>query len=413
MADAYQESKRYQKALDIYNQIINDYPNTLYADYIQFQIGMIFIKKKMLEEAFLSFRNLTKNFPNSRLVPEAKYYLAVGYFSQNKYKKAEEALNNLIKQYSNSEIAPKAHYLYAKTFFNQKKYQQALETFQQIINKYKNSSISELAYLDLGLTYLNLKEFSKAKKTYHKFLKSHPNSDYTDSVNFYLGGIYEKEGEFKKAKKYYTEVVKNSKDTITKQEALLSLGHLAWNQKDLAKAKEHFKKGSKEKTSFGLKNKLYLARVYQQNQENEKALQLYQELINSPSKIANIALVNKAFFLKDLKKYQKAIETFKKAIEKGMASARIRFTLGLCLEKKGLNQEAIEQYFKLIYAYPNIAEINTESNYKIKAYFRIAKIYENKGDLEQAKKAYQKIISSKVKESKIARNRLEKLKNNQ
>lgn len=413
IADAYQEAKKYQEALDIYNQIIKDYPNTLYADYIQFQIGMIFIKEKMLEEAFLSFRNLTKNFPNSKLVPEAKYYLAVGYFSQNKYQAAEEILSNLINEYPHSEIISEAYYLYAKCFFNQKKYQKALDIFLEIINKYKNLRISELAYYDAGLAYLNLDDFTKAKDLYRKFVKIHSNSEYLNSVNFYLGGIYEKEGNFNEAEKYYKKVAENSRETLTKQEALLSLGHLAWQKDNLEKAKQYFKEGAQAKTSFGLKSKLYLAKAYQQNQETEQALKLYEELIQSQSKISEIALIDKAFLLKDLKKYQQAAKAFKEAVKGGSNSAPIRFALGQCLEKENLNQEAIGQYFKLIYAYPEEYPDDSDQNYKVKAYFRIAKIYENQKDLSQAKKAYQKIIDLEVKESKIAKKRLEKLKNNQ
>ncbi|MCF7874007.1 MAG: tetratricopeptide repeat protein [Candidatus Omnitrophica bacterium] len=412
MADAYQESKQYQKALDIYNQTIKDYPNTLYADYIQFQIGMIFIKKNILDKALLAFRNLTKNFPNSKLIPEAEYYLAVGYFSQNKYKKAEGLLNNLINKHPNSGIIPEAEYLYAKCLFNQKKYNQALEILQQITRKYKNLDISELVYIDIGLTYLNLEKFDKAKDTFRKFLKIYPNSEYTNTANFYLGGICEKETNFKQAEKYYRKVIENPRTSFTNQEALLALGHLAWNQGDLNKAKEYFKKGAKYQTSFGLKSKLYLAKVYQQDQQTDKALKLYQQLIDSQSNIARIALTDKAFLLKEEKKYQKAIQTFKQAIKAGINSPKIRFALGICLEKKDLDQKAMQQYFKLIYTYPKNPKDDSGANYKVKAYFRIAKIHENKNNLDQAKKVYQKIIDLGIKESKIAKVRLEKLKDN-
>ncbi|MCF7876802.1 MAG: tetratricopeptide repeat protein [Candidatus Omnitrophica bacterium] len=410
IADTYQESNQYQKALDIYNEIMKVHPNTLYADYIQFQIGMIFIKKKEINKAFLAFRNLTTNFPNSKLIPEAKYYLAVGYFSQDKYKEAENILNKLINKYPNSSILPEGKYLYAKCLFNQKKYKQSLEIFSQIIAKYKNLPVSELAYIDTGIAYLNLEEFDKAKNIFNKFLKNYPDSEYTNSVNFYLGGIYEKERKFQEAEKYYKMVAKNPDNTLTNQEALLALGHLAWSKKDLDKAEEYFKKAMAQPTSLGLKSKLYLAKIYQQKQKNKIALELYQELINSQTEIAKIALLNKAFLLKETKKYQKAIKAFKQALENGLDSAKIRFALGVCLEKKELNQEAIQQYFKLIYTYPETNQDSQQINYKIKAYFRIAKIYENRNDRDLAGKIYQKIIDLGIKESKIAKIRLEKLK---
>ncbi|MCF7895033.1 MAG: tetratricopeptide repeat protein [Candidatus Omnitrophica bacterium] len=410
IADAYQESNQHRKALNIYNQIIKNYSNTLYADYIQFQIGIVFIKEEMLDKASLAFRNLTTNFPNSKLIPEAKYYLAVSYFSQDKYKETERILNKLIDKYPDSKIIPEADYLYAKCLFNQEKYSHALKIFQQIIKKYRNSSFLQLAYIDTGLTFLNLEKFDKAKKTFQKFLKTYPDSEHTNTVNFYLGGIYEAENNFKEAEEYYRKVAKKHPTSLIGQEALLALGHLAWNRQDLDKAEQYFKKGSEQQTSFGLKSKLYLAKIYQQRQKNEEALKLYQQLIDSQKKIAEIALVDKAFLLKDVRKYQEAINTFRQALEKGVDSAKIRFALGICFEKKKLLQNAIEQYFKLIYTYPEPTNDNSKTNYKIKAYFRIAKIYENQGDIEQAKEVYQKIINLDINESKIAKIRLKKLK---
>ena len=65
IANAYQETAKYDEALDIYNEILRDYPNTIYADYIQFQIGIVFLKKKDLEKSFLALRNLKNNFLKS------------------------------------------------------------------------------------------------------------------------------------------------------------------------------------------------------------------------------------------------------------------------------------------------------------------------------------------------------------
>ncbi len=42
IADAYQETGKYIEALDIYNLILKSQPNTVYADYVQFQVGMCF-----------------------------------------------------------------------------------------------------------------------------------------------------------------------------------------------------------------------------------------------------------------------------------------------------------------------------------------------------------------------------------
>ena len=94
------------------------------------------------------------------------------------------------------------------------------------------------------------------------------------------------------------------------------------------------------------------------------------------------------------------------------ASADIIFSLGVCLEKAGKSSQAIEEYFKIIYDFlPEDNRPGREdlSRYKVKAYFRIARIHEKENKVEEAKIVYQKLIDLEVKESKIAKARLEEL----
>ncbi len=403
IADVYQAAENFQEALNLYNQVLRDHPYTLNADYIQFQIGMIFIQKRMIDKAFLAFGNLVKNFPDSRLIPEAKYYIAIGYFTQEKYTQAKEALSKLIQKYPNSEIIPEANYLHAKCLFNQEKYRQSLKALKEIATRYKESNIAQLAYIDAGLAYLNLKEFDAAKKIYRDFLKLYPDSEYASSVLFRLGGIYEKENNYQEAKMIYQEAAQSAKNNQTKQEAWLSLGHLAWSNKELEKAKEYFRKGADNQSLLGLKNKLYLAKIKQHTNQTNKALEIYQQLIESESDIADIALVNKAFLFKNDQNYPKAIEFFRRCLDKKITSAEIRFALAICLERTGLDQEALEQYFQLIYTHPS------ELDYKVRAYFRIANLYEKQNNFSQAQQAYKRVIDLDVAESRIAQKRLERL----
>ncbi len=408
IADAYQETGKYDQALTIYNEILNGHPNTVYADYIQFQTGICFLKKNDLSNAFLALKNLRNNFPSSRLISQAQYYLAVGYFSQEDYAQAKSLLRNFIEKFPTDELLGKVYYLYGKCFFNEKKYQEALKTFKQI-PKYGDQDIQELSYIDIGNIYLNLSEYTMAKKIWKKFLSKYPNSQYAGIVGLYLGGLYEKENNYSEAEFYYKKVIQDYKNSDSAQEALFSLGHLYWNQDNTKKAINYFQKLAQRKTSLGLKGKFYLAKIFAHNEQNQKAFQIYDELINTEGEMSQLALSAKAFLLKDTKKYQQAIDYFKTAISKGLDNPEIRFALGFCLEKTDQNLAAIEEYFKAIYAFSNQDTAESSKNYEVKAYFRIAKIYEKNAMIEEAKKIYKKIIDSDFQEKKIAQMRLKEL----
>ena len=411
IADTYQESEKYTEALDIYNGILKNQPNTVYADYIQFQIGMCFLKKKELDKAFLVLKNLKSSFPSSRLIPQVQYYLAVGYFSRGDYVEARRLLSEFQDEFPKDDFFPKVQYLYGKCFFNESNYDEALLIFKRLVGKFKDKEIAELAYIDMGNVYLNLSLFDKAKKVWVDFLTRYPHSQYAASVTLYLGGLCEKDGEYLEAEKYYKKAISDYKETSSAQEALLSLGHLYWNRGDLEKAGNYFKRLSGRETPLALKGKLYLAKVLARKGANQEALELYEELIGSTGHITKAALTDMAFFLKEIEDYHRAIAVFYRVIEQGVDYPELRFILGVCLEKVGKGQEAIEEYFKVIYAFGDKERSGARDskNYRVKAYFRIARIYEKMGNMNEAKKVYQKVVNLGVEEAKIAEVRLKEL----
>lgn len=403
IADASQEAGNYSEALDMYNKILQNNPNTIYADYIQFQLGMIFLKTNKLESALLALRNLQKTYPSSKLIPEAQYYLAVGYFSAAQYDEAKNLLEEFISKFPQSGFLSQVYYLYGKCFFNEGDFNKAIDNFRIIISKFKNKEIEELVYIDMGNAYLNLSEFNKAKNTWEDFLAKFSKSQYAPSISLYLGGLYEKDEDYSRAEKYYKRVIDDFKDSVYVNEAVLSLGHLYWQNKQLDKAQTCFEKlTSKEDSPLSSKAKLYLANVYAERGDGDKALSIYDELISLSSSISGAAALEKAEFLKELKDYAGAIISFKKAISAGIDSPQLRFYLGVCLEKNHQNQEAIDEFFKVIYIF-------NDDEYKIKSYFRVARIYEEEGNINAAKEIYKKIQELNIEEAKIAEARLKEL----
>jgi tetratricopeptide (TPR) repeat protein len=106
---------------------------------------------------------------------------------------------------------------------------------------------------------------------------------------------------------------------------------------------------------------------------------------------------------KQAKDYEQAVVSFRQASSGGADSLEAIFSLGFCLEKLGREEEAKNEYFKIV------SDPVSQNDYKIKAYFRIAKIYEKENDLESAEEIYKKVVASGVEEAKIAKVRLEEL----
>ncbi|MBD3245895.1 MAG: tetratricopeptide repeat protein [Candidatus Omnitrophica bacterium] len=405
IADANQERKEYEQALTMYEQILKDNPNTIYGDYIQFQIGMIFLKTDRIRDAFLAFRTLKKNFPASDLAGQAQYYLAAGYFSQEEYLQARRILEDLRKKNDDSEFQTKVAYLYGKCFFNEGLYERAIGVFEECLEKCRYPRLGELMYIDLGNAYLHLGKKKQAEETWGQLITRYPRSQYVPTVMLSIGGLQEQQGRYASAENNYKKVIDSFPDSAYAREAMLSLGHLYWQQKSMKKAEKMFLAVEQDKSPLALKGKLFRAKLYRHQDRHAQALKLLEELIPGKEKIASAALMEYANILKEQRRYTEAAHYFRQALDRGIDSAQVRFSLAMCLEKSGRPGKAVEEYFYLIYHFP-------ESEYRLRAHFRIARLYEEMKKFEAAKEIYRKIIGFQVDESKIAQSRLDALQTN-
>ncbi|OQX79714.1 MAG: hypothetical protein B6D56_06560 [Candidatus Omnitrophica bacterium 4484_70.1] len=404
IADIYQEKGLYELALKNYNKILEEYPDNIYADYIQFQIGMLFLKNEKWEEAILSFRNLERRFPFSKLIPQANYYLATAYFSEGKYLYTQKILEKNWNRFGNTSLEEKARYLYGKCLFNQANYLQAIKIFSELFSKTKDIELKQLLLIDIAYSYINLSQEDKAREILEKFIIKFSYSEYLSSVLLNLGNLYFKEGKLKKAEKYYRRIIKKFPSDELKYEALLGIANIYMQEGRKDDSEQYLKEVIKEAPLvLRCKAKLLWADFLKVQGEEKKALRMYEEIIREGTSLASLALLRKAYLLKDLRRYSEAIFYFRKTLEKGIKNPEIYFLLGYCWEKLKDERSALDNYFKVIYLFE-------DKKFKTKAYFRIARIYERENRWKEARKIYEKLVALGIEESKIAQEKIKKLR---
>jgi len=403
IADIYQEMGRWQEAQKLYEKILREDVSNSYQEYIQFQKGMCFLRREYYSQALECFSDLEKNYPFSKFIPQIKYYLALSYFSEKNYPPAIKLLREFVEKYPQHFLSPKAYYLLGKCFYQQGNYHQALQVFNYVIKQFKDEEVQGNVYIDRAYTYLNLSHYSKAIEDLEDFLEDFPNSVHFPLVALHLGRLYEKVNKWEEAKRCYELVMRRYYHGRYRQEAIFSLGNLYRLKGDLEKAEEYFRKllgDNQDKLSF--QTQFYLAEILAQRDKVKEAISIYDKIIALDKPISKLAIVKKAFLLKNLGDYRQAAFLFREVIDKGENSFLVRFSLGICLEKLGRNMLAIEEYFKIIHQFDKL-------DYKIKAYFRIADIYEREKKHQQAREIYEKIIAFNRKEAKIAKERIRRL----
>ena len=401
IADSYKETGDLDKSLAQYKKVLDEYPDNMYADYIYFQIGTIMLDKKKPDIARVNFLTIVDKFPSSHLLPEAIYYIGTSYMLEEKFDKAEIEFSRFIRNYPHHALVSRARYLYSKCLIASKDYQNALSYLNEVINS-TDKELKELACIERIQLYYQLYYFNKARDEVRRFFRLFPESKMAAFVYLYMGKIFQAQSDYSKAEHFYQIVIDNYNSTDAAREARFSLGVLYFSNNDLDKARRYFSDLAKGGDALSREAQFYIAEIFVNENKEERALTIYKHIIKGNDQISRHALFRYASLLKNMKKYKEAEAALKELIKKDAGSSRVRFMLGFCLERLNKPKEAIEEYSKVVYN-SNVAQD------KVKAYFRMARIYERQNNIVKAKDMYHKIIAIGREESKVARKKLEEL----
>jgi tetratricopeptide (TPR) repeat protein len=132
-------------------------------------------------------------------------------------------------------------------------------------------------------------------------------------------------------------------------------------------------------------------------------LQAYQKTVEQHPNLSAILYPKLAEVYKKEGDYGKARQAYRMALLNAPLSqmASLEFKLAQVLEEEGKIDEALGEYLKVIYLYPQ------DESLVVKALLRAAQIYENQKKFKQAKNIYLKLADMDVEEAKYARERLE------
>jgi len=409
IGDAYQDTGQFEKAIEVYDDILKNYPDSLYTDYVQYRQAIALLKMEKIEAATLSFQSLQTNFPTSKYLNDINYYLAVAYFKKEDSTVAREYILDFIKGLPRTnEFLAEAYYILALSNFNLKEYkeslktfygilkdypnetalvknaeiyiakcdyrmgeiQEALKKFQDLAIKYPRSKVAQEALMWLGDHYLEASDFDNAIVHYQRFISEFPGSDRLDLIRYELGRAYQTKGEYDRA----VNVFKLIDDTRNPE--------------------------------LHAKAKLAIADIFSRDLDPDSSVETYQNIIDTSPKFKRDAYIKIAEVQKKAGNYTEAISAYKNALESDVKSsehsnAELQFLIADVYQLFNKNDQATDEYLKISYLYPK------DVSWVIKAYLRTARIFEDNEQWNEAKITYEKIIKFETDESKFAQERLD------
>ena len=409
IGDTYQDSGQFDKAIEVYDNILKDYSDSAYADYVQYRQGIALLKAGKIEAATLSFQSLRTNFSKSKYLQDSQYYLAVAYFKKGDWTTAREYILDFMDKLSKDHpFLPEAYYILGLCYFNLNQHQDALQIFNKIIKNYPQSQeIIQNSEGHLAKCYYKLGNTEEALKRFKSLIKKYPESEMAQESLIWMGDYYLQSSRWPEAIGYYEEFLKDFPGSDQRDSVLYELGQAYQSKEEYDKAITVFKqiKESADAEVYA-KAKLAIADIFSKELDSTAAIETYENIIQTSPEFKRDAYVKIAKVYKESGNYKKAIEAYSQALsaEKGLgdlSQAELQFYIADTHELLNQNDVATENYLKIPYLYPE------ETPWIIKAYLRVARIFEEKEQWQDAKTIYQKVLDFRTEEAKFAQERLE------
>ncbi len=223
----------------------------------------------------------------------------------------------------------------------------------------------------------------------------------------WLGDYYLKTADYENAVRYYHQLINEFPDHAKINLVHYQLGNTYQEQGSLSEALNEYKFIS-DPTDRELytKARLAIADIFSTEASPDTAIAAYQKITESSPEFTRDAFIKIAEIYQNQGDHPHAIEAYEQALRSDIGlskinNAEIQFDIADLYETLNKPNEALEAYLKIPYLYPK------ETSWIVKAYLRLARVFEETKDWENAKLAYAKIIKYGTDEAKFAQERLE------
>jgi len=227
-AMSYYNDQDYVNAIIEFEKVLNDFPNSIYADDAQYYLALSYKHLHYYNSAILEFENFLSVYTYSAFADDAQFNIGDCYYAIGNYDQAQTEYQKVIDDYPNSNLADEAQYSISHIYFVSELYSAAISSFQEVITNYPASEFADDAQFYIGYCYTELEDFVEAIIEFKKVIENYPQGTWPDGrsvpavTQFYIGWCYEKLDDCFHAIMSYQKVIDNYPDGTWSDGGLIS-----------------------------------------------------------------------------------------------------------------------------------------------------------------------------------------------
>ena len=232
----------YDRALTLYNQLINAYPGSELSEQAQFNTAMCYYGKDELNTALAQLDTLREPFGDSPLLYQIFYVTGEIYLKMQDYENARIEFTNVVDS-GDPTLAPLAGFGIAQSYLAEGKYDEAVTDYQKVIDIYPDSKVGQDAHFYIGWAYERLGKYDEAITQLETAIDMYPRNENAPSSQIYIGQIAYANKDMASAIEAYQKVADNSTyDYDNRRQAQYWVGKIYEDNGDTELAIEAYRK---------------------------------------------------------------------------------------------------------------------------------------------------------------------------
>jgi soluble lytic murein transglycosylase len=274
LAICQENNSKYTDALENYKKIWLNYPANEYSDTAYTNISSLAEKK--LVEPFI---------PTNDQIYKRGEILFNLYLYESAIKEFNQILENGKKSALGAELHGKTLFKLGMCNFNLRDYTTATDYLIKCYESFPSGSYADDSLYYLGRAFTSLNQEDNSLQYYQKLLKNFPQSNYADDSLYRIGRIYFLRDDLDSAAANYNKIIEGYPNGDKIPDALWELGWIQYRRGDYNSAKSTFANMAArfKGTQLGEKANFWQAKSCQKLGENENAVNIFKEIINSKS----------------------------------------------------------------------------------------------------------------------------------
>ena len=175
MGDIYFSTENYEKALESYQKIMDEYPASKYSGYAGYSKAWAYYKLGFLEDAIIAFGEVVSKYNFEKIGMESLFKIGECEYISGRYNDAQKSLNDFIGKYPLSEKAAESYYLMGDAGFRQGEYNNSIDYFNRAMSISPGAKWREFALYRTAQGYLKAGNYDESARRFAECVKNSKN----------------------------------------------------------------------------------------------------------------------------------------------------------------------------------------------------------------------------------------------